>query len=95
MADWGFDKVFGREGSYAVINQYVKNNLLMPSEFYGTPTQTMGDKLSTLQKSELEAFTKIIMGASIDSFDKFVSDWKSLGGDQITKEVNDWAKSKK
>ncbi|NOU62827.1 extracellular solute-binding protein [Paenibacillus sp. LMG 31461] len=95
VADWGFDKVFGREGSYATINQYVKNNLLMPSEFYGTPTQTMGDKFTTLQKSELETFTKIIMGASIDSFDKFVSDWKSLGGDQITKEVNDWAKSKK
>jgi putative aldouronate transport system substrate-binding protein len=95
VADWGFDKVFGREGSYQVINQYVKNNLLMPSEFYGTPTQTMGDKWSTLQKSELETFTKIIMGASIDSFDKYVNDWKNLGGDQITKEVNDWAKSMK
>jgi putative aldouronate transport system substrate-binding protein len=95
VTNWGFERVFGRAGSYEVINQYVKNKLLKPSEFFGTPTPTMGEKMSTLQKSELEVFTKIIMGASVDTFDKFVSDWKSLGGDQITKEINDWSKSKK
>lgn len=39
---------------------------------------------------EEEVFTKIIMGDSIDLFDKFVEDWKKLGGDQITKEINEW-----
>jgi len=28
--------------------------------------------------------------ASIDEFDKFVAQWKQLGGDQITAEVNEW-----
>ena len=37
-----------------------------------------------------ESFTKIIMGASLDEFDKFVASWKSLGGDKIIEEVNAW-----
>ena len=38
----------------------------------------------------LESFTKIVLGGSLDDFDKFVTSWKTLGGDQITKEVNEW-----
>lgn len=37
-----------------------------------------------------EVFVKIILGESIDTFDQFVEDWKKLGGDQITQEVNEW-----
>ncbi|MGG3280993.1 hypothetical protein [Paenibacillus solani] len=38
-----------------------------------------------------ETFTKIIRGAaSVDEFDQFVLNWKNLGGDQITQEVNEW-----
>jgi len=59
--------------------------------FYGGSTKTMDEKASTLSTMELEAFVKIIMnGASIDSFDKFVSDWNKLGGEQISQEVNEW-----
>jgi putative aldouronate transport system substrate-binding protein len=37
---------------------------------------------------EDETVMKIILGqASVDSFDKFVKDWKSQGGDEITAEV--------
>ena len=37
---------------------------------------------------EDETFAKIIMGqASIDSFDDFVSKWKSQGGDKILEEI--------
>lgn len=40
---------------------------------------------------ESEAFLKIIYGQeSPDSFDSFVEKWKSSGGDDITKEVNEW-----
>ncbi|WP_462409410.1 extracellular solute-binding protein [Neobacillus sp. Marseille-QA0830] len=94
VTDWGFDKVFGPQGSYEVINQYVQNNGLHPNGFFGPPTETMTTKQSILKQQEIETFTKIIMGESVDSFDKFVKNWKSSGGDQLTKEVNDWAKSK-
>ncbi|AZN41660.1 extracellular solute-binding protein [Paenibacillus albus] len=61
------------------------------SLFYGAPTPTMVEKKQALDKMEQEAFTKIIMGAApIAEFDNFVANWKKLGGDQITQEVNDW-----
>ncbi|MBW7455608.1 extracellular solute-binding protein [Paenibacillus sepulcri] len=91
---WAYDKVFGKTGSFVIINDYVNSDRLKMTEFYGAPTPAMVQKESNLQKRELEVFTKIIMGDPIDSFDKFVEDWKKLGGDEITAEVNEWAKNK-
>ncbi len=87
---WGDERIFGTPSSSDVIGKYVDSNNLLTNLFYGSPTPTMVEKQATLEAMEDEVFTKIIMGASIDSFDKFVSDWKKLGGDQITKEVNEW-----
>ncbi|WNQ10890.1 extracellular solute-binding protein [Paenibacillus aurantius] len=88
---WFNENIYGLDGSFKIIDYYVKNNLIRRSEFFGSPTQAMGEKGSTLDTLLKETFTKIIMGAaSIDEFDKFVEDWKKLGGDQITKEVNEW-----
>ena len=57
------------------------------SEYYGT-TETMEQKMATLNKMESETFLKIIMGKEpLDSFDSFVEQWYSLGGEQITEEV--------
>ncbi|NLV68577.1 MAG: hypothetical protein GXY14_12980, partial [Spirochaetes bacterium] len=59
-------------------------------QFYGSLTPTMIEKKASLESMEDEVFAKIIMGQDINSFDKFVEDWKSLGGNEITKEVNAW-----
>ncbi|WP_309118523.1 extracellular solute-binding protein [Paenibacillus sp.] len=91
---WAYNQVFGKEGSFKVIDQYVNDGSLLQNEFFGAPTPTMVDKDATLQKMELEVFTKIILGDPIDLFDKFVEDWKKLGGDAMTQEVNDWYASK-
>lgn len=93
--NWGVEHVFGTPSSFDVINQYVESKNMIYDAFYGAPTATMVEKNSTLDKMEVEVFTKIIMGQSIDTFDKFVEDWEKLGGDQITKEVNDWAAKNK
>ena len=54
----------------------------------------MATKKATLDKLELETFTKIIYGESpVDEFDKFVDNWKKLGGDQISTEVGEVSKS--
>jgi putative aldouronate transport system substrate-binding protein len=83
--------VFGPEGSYSIIDYYNNKNLGIYSEFQGAATPTMSQKMSSLKKMQDEAFTKIIMGQSpISAFDKFVEDWKKLGGDRITEEVNEW-----
>ena len=84
--DWG--------GSIEVLMKMEKNTGFMVNQFYGAPTATMKNKWAALQDAELTTFTKIILGSPISDFDKFVSDWKALGGDQITQEVNDWNKTK-
>lgn len=51
-------------------------------------TTTMETKWANLKKLEDETVLKIIIGqAPIESFDKFVTDWKAQGGDEITAEV--------
>ncbi|MCI1773598.1 extracellular solute-binding protein [Paenibacillus lautus] len=88
---WFATAVFGPEGSYSIIDYYNNKNLGIYSEFQGAATPTMSQKMSSLKKMQDEAFTKIIMGQSpISAFDKFVEDWKKLGGDRITEEVNEW-----
>ncbi|MBP1991054.1 extracellular solute-binding protein [Paenibacillus eucommiae] len=85
---WGYNGVFGAEGAQSIYADYKKNNSYKITEYIGAPTPAMVEKGATLAKMELETFTKIIMGeASIDSFDEFVVNWKKLGGDAITKEV--------
>ncbi|TVY12016.1 extracellular solute-binding protein [Paenibacillus cremeus] len=57
---------------------------------------TASEKGTELGKFKDETFVNIVMGKTpIDSFDKFVADWKQKGGEQITKETNDWYKSQK
>ena len=60
--------------------------------FNALPTPTMVAKGSTLQKLEDEAFTAIITGngRASTTFQTFVSQWKRLGGDKITHDVNEW-----
>ena len=55
--------------------------------FFGQ-TASMKLKWTNLQKLQDQTFLKIVTGeAPIDSFDDFVKTWKSTGGDEITKEV--------
>lgn len=80
-----------QDSALSIVSHYLDNQLGVSDQFYGSKTDTMVQKQSTLDKLQLETFTKIILGeSSIDTFDQFVSDWKKLGGDAITKEVNDW-----
>lgn len=90
---WAYNNVFGPEGSYKALNYYQENKLPISNEFYGLPTKSMTEKLASLDKIEIEMITKIIMGAPLEEFDKFVADWKRLGGDDITAEVNEWHKA--
>ncbi|WP_158289454.1 extracellular solute-binding protein [Paenibacillus flagellatus] len=73
-----------------VNNVYLKEDRFMPDRFITVPTPSMVQKKANLDKMELETFTKIVLGAPLDTFDQFVQDWKRLGGDDMTKEANDW-----
>lgn len=91
-ADYGNAMWAGpKDTALSILDYYETNKLGLADRFYGSKTDTMVQKQSTLDKLQLETFTKIIMGGlPADGFDQFVSDWKKLGGDTITQEVNDW-----
>lgn len=63
---------------------------VIKNEFYGIPTPAMSKYDKRLD--ELQGiFTRIILGIEpIESFDRFVEQWKREGGEEITKEVNLW-----
>lgn len=91
---WHMERIFGPLSSQSVIKHYRDNDLVLMNEFIYAPTKTMNSKAATLDKLRAETFVKIIYGSlPIDEFDKFVANWKKLGGDQITKEVNDIVKA--
>ncbi len=93
-SQWGWDKIYGVEGVFGILDDYIQNDQLLREKFVGAPTETMVEKLSTLEKMEVETFVKIIMGeSSIDAYDEFVENWYNLGGEKITEEVNEWYSS--
>lgn len=88
---WGWPKIYGAEGVYRHGVKYMEQNLFKYDAFAGAPTETMAERKSTLEALEKEVFVKIIMGAvPLDEFDNFVANWNKVGGETITKEVNEW-----
>lgn len=92
--NWHQLKMFGPKGSLSVQKSYMDTNNFVTTAFYGAPTPAMVEKLSTLKKQALTSYTKIIMGANISEFDTFVGNWNTLGGADMTREVNEWYKNK-
>ena len=73
-----------------------EDGILHVNAFSGATPATAIEKQAYLDKLKLETFTKIIMGTQpADSFDQFVEDWYANGGEQITREVNEWYESNK
>lgn len=90
FALWGWERIYGPDGAERVVDQYDRDNQFLYDKFEGAPTATMVERQTTLDKMQNEVFVKIILGAPLEEFDRFVEDWNKLGGEQITKEVNDY-----
>lgn len=74
---------------YVIANSQKDSQI--PNLFNGEPTDTMKSVWDQLQTLEKQIYINIIYGnESVDSFDQFVEDWNAGGGEQITKEVNEW-----
>jgi putative aldouronate transport system substrate-binding protein len=68
-----------------------QKDIRMKNYFQGPLTETMKSKNELLNKLVNESFSKIKYGQpTLDSFDTMVENWKKSGGDQVTKEVNEW-----
>lgn len=87
---WGWERTYGPNGAFSIMDEYKKNGQLLYESFVGAPTDTMINKQAILDELELETYINIILGRPVDDFDRFVEEWKELGGAQITEEVNRW-----
>ncbi|MBQ9263618.1 MAG: extracellular solute-binding protein [Clostridia bacterium] len=88
---WQYGVNYGLDGVHQHYLDIYESGKMLFSAWFGTETPTMVRKMSTLNDLQAETFTKIISGsASVDSFDDFVASWNRLGGEDITKEVNEW-----
>lgn len=74
-----------------IVDDGWKAGIYIPQAYTGANTATMQSKGGLLVKLEGDTFISMVYGKkSVDEFDNFVKEWKSLGGEEITKEVNDW-----
>ncbi|MHA6480989.1 type 2 periplasmic-binding domain-containing protein [Paenibacillus sp. strain BS8-2] len=74
-----------------IVDDGWKNGDAVAQEFTGAPTPAMQSKSGILVKLEGDTFISMIYGKkAIDDFDNFVKEWKSIGGEDITKEANEW-----
>ena len=88
--DWGLAKIFGDPSSLTVLDQnYILPKHYIQDYWYGAPTPTMVKSWASLVDLQKQAFTNIVLGASIDEFDTFVKNWYKMGGEQIVAEVNE------
>lgn len=85
---------FGPGGSTVTWYESFKAGNVMANEYYGPNTDTMNAKLGNLESKRTETFIKIIMGESIDEFDKWVEYFNAQGGKEITDEANAWFAAK-
>ncbi len=76
------------EGSYAAIQTFLDKDQIMVTELSGADPPIWAKYKSILSKLEKDVFTRVILGADISEFDKFVEDWNELGGNDATLEIN-------
>ena len=68
-----------------------QKDIRMKNYYMGPITETMQSKNELLNKLVNETYSKIIYGQQpIEAFDTMVENWLKSGGEQITKEVNEW-----
>jgi putative aldouronate transport system substrate-binding protein len=85
---------YGPETGNAAVKVLEQEQYSFKDMYVGPPTETMKTRSDYLSKLEQQVFNEVIYGTKgPEAFDEFVADWKSSGGDDITKEVNAWYQS--
>ena len=95
MSHFGNALAYGPEGSLKIVMDSFNQKAWVMNELSGPQTPTMAESMTAVNQMQLQAFTEIVMGKTpVDAFDQFVEQWKALGGDKITQEVNVWYQSR-
>lgn len=94
--DWGmYYSRIAEDGGTGLTNRVYQEKLYVVNEFYGSFTDSMKMYQGVLDTMRDEVYHRIITGAPIEEFDKFVEEWYNIGGQDITDEVNAWYDAQK
>lgn len=93
-SQWAWEHMFG-DGDYTpmrVLARSIEGDHIEYEKFLGAQSTFMQDRWSTLKDEQLTIFTKMIIGeVDIDAgFESWLKTFDTMGGTQITKEVNEW-----
>ena len=78
------------DGGVVLAESLVADGHAVYDEFYGPPTPAERRVASTLRDMTLQFVNNYIMGQVPESaWEEFVADWRNLGGDDWTREVNE------
>lgn len=93
---WEWERMWlpGENSAGDNVEKMLNEKRLFTDNFVGASTETMVERWGQLTELTDTTITKIITG-DLDAetgFNNYVADWKRIGGDKITKEINDWYK---
>lgn len=92
----GYKTWYGTGSIFGILNQYYYDDMLFVSKLVGIETQEMSRSKANLDMFVKQALVEFITGQrSIDDFDAFVDEWRSMGGSVIEEELNEWYQSTK
>lgn len=93
--DWaGFKTWYGPQSTFGIHNSYFASDSFLVSKLVGAETNEMVRQWANLKKLEEQYITEIISGVRpVGDFDKFIEEWRNLGGETVEYEVNDWYQS--
>lgn len=90
----GYALVNAPEAStYSICDEMNKEGRIILSQYTTITPAHISEKLVTLDKKVMDTMLSVICGEDISAFDEAVEYWKANGGEEITKEINQWYKA--
>lgn len=94
---WEWELMFGpgEHTAMSVLEDSYESDRLFYDAFNGVQSMFMQDRWSTITDEQLIVFTKIIVGefSVEEGFAQWLESFQSMGGEEITQEVNEWYQS--
>ncbi|MFC3771073.1 extracellular solute-binding protein [Paenibacillus sp. GCM10012303] len=88
---WMWDYMFSKGGSLSVAEYYRKQDLYKRERLVSLPLPVTQRRSEALGKLQSETFMKIVLGLQpVETFERFVELWETIGGREMTDEVNEW-----
>lgn len=95
---FGYNGYFGptEYSALSVLDRQIEAGTVVFNKYNGTLSIDATDKFNTLKELCDKTVTDIIIGnvGLAEGFDGLLKNWKTFGGDDVSKEVNDWFASK-